>query len=90
MVLTEKDYENIAAKISEGSNSIDYDKGDETLHIDCVFETEGSWEDDFYNGTGAYIELYRRFFVEKARVYAEDGIPKPIEIDEAKLEKLIA
>lgn len=90
MILTREDYENIARQIEEGKNSVTYDKGDEILQIDCIFETEGSWEDDYYNGTGAYVELARQLTITKAEVCNEDGISKPFDLDAGLLESLVA
>ena len=90
MILSEKDYRNIAAQIEEGSNSIEYDKGEETLHLECFYETEGSWEDDYYNGTGAYVEFYRRCTITEASVTNEDGVCTPFQMDEKRLEQLVA
>lgn len=90
MKLNDNDYQKIAAQIEKGHNIIDYEKGDEMLHIECTFETEGSFEDDYYNGTGAYVEFARNLYVESAEIINEDGKSTPANIDTVKLEGLVA
>lgn len=55
MTLTKQDYSNIARCVSLGHGTIEYNKGIETLSVYyCYFET-GYREDDYLNGTGAFV-----------------------------------
>lgn len=57
-----------------GAFDIDIDI-DDNLTINAVgnIETDGYYEDDYYNGTGAWVETYRSAWVElAATVYSED------------------
>lgn len=54
MELTSNDYRAISEKISEGSNYVEYNKGNETIAIECKLEIDG-YEENGYNGTGAFV-----------------------------------
>lgn len=90
MKLDNNDYKEIASRIEEGSDTIEYEKDGELLHIDYTFDVEGYYEDDYYYGTGAFVETDRSLFIEKCEVVDEDGKATPIEIDGKRLESLIA
>lgn len=93
MKLTEKDYRSIAVNIEEGTNSIEYEKDGETLFLECTFEREGYFEDDFHcgymNGTGAWVETERTLYIDSAESYDEDGNKTPCEVDCPLLESII-
>ena len=93
MKLTEKDYENIAAQIEEGGNSIEYEKDGETLFLECSFSIEGYIEDDYHcgymNGTGAWIETERWLDIESAEVMDEEENVTPIFVDGGQLAEYV-
>ena len=90
MTLTEKDYKAIAAKIYEGRNNIEFEKGNETLFLECEFEVFGYREDDYFNGTGAFVETSRELNIESAVSYDENGTETPCKVNERLLERLVA
>lgn len=73
MELTSTDYRDIAEEISEGSNYIEYSKGDETIAIECKLETEGYEENDYFNGTGDFIVTDRNLYIENVESWNEEG-----------------
>lgn len=73
MTLTATDYREIAEMLTEGNNSIEYTKDGEIIFIDCTIEEEGYFEDDYFNGTGAWICTDKTINVESAISYNEDG-----------------
>lgn len=73
MELTSKDYESIAKKISDGHNNVEYAKGNETICIECELKTEGYVEDDYYNGTGAFVETSKNLYIENVESWNADG-----------------
>lgn len=83
MTLTTNDYYEIANQIEDGSNSIEFEKDGEILFIECTLESDGYVEDDYYNGTGAYVETYRALYVESVESYNEDGEQTANNFDEA-------
>ena len=89
MILTNDDYRKIAAMIEEGGSSLEYTKDEDTLFIDYVFETDGYIEDDYQNGTGAFVETSRTFYVTAAEAY-RDGEETSLDFDEKVLKDFIA
>lgn len=88
MTLTTNDYYEIASQIEDGSNSIEFEKDGETLFIECTLESDGYVEDDYYNGTGAYVETFRALNVESVESYNEDGEQTANNFDEATLQEV--
>jgi len=90
MKLTDKDYKNIAEMVTDGHNSIEYEKGGETLYIDCTLETDGYEEDDYFHGTGAWVETSRDLTVESFVSYDDDGEKTENDFEEGRLQKAVA
>ena len=90
MVLNEKDYVEIAKRIEKGVNAIEYEKDGETLLIDCTFDVDGYIEDDYFRGTGAWVETERCLTVDKVESYDAEGRDTLTDLDTDRLEKEIA
>lgn len=90
MVLNDKDYMEIASMIDEGDGGLDYEKDGEMLHIDYTFDVDGYFEDDRENGTGAWVETSRCLSVDSAETTDIDGKTSTVDVDESRLERLIA
>lgn len=88
MTLTTNDYYEIASQIEDGSNSIEFEKDGETLFIECTLESDGYVEDDYYNGTGAYVETFRALYVESVESYNEDCEQTANNFNEATLQEV--
>ena len=88
MTLTTNDYYEIANQIEVGYNSIELVKDGETLYIDCTLESNGYVEDDYFEGTGAYVETERTLIVECVESYNEDGEQTTNNFEEAALQKV--
>lgn len=88
MTLTTNDYYEIASQIEDDSNSIEFEKDGETLFIECTLESDGYVEDDYYNGTGAYVETFRALYVESVESYNEDGEQTANKFNEATLQEV--
>ena len=89
MTLTREDYVAIASEIECGGYRIEYEKGGETLYLEYSFEKEGYVEDDYFDGTGAWVTTAKRLVIDSAKAYNEDGDEIPIEIDKDLLEDLV-
>ena len=85
MILNSIDYRVIAEKISEGSNYIEYAKNGEVIAIECSFLVDGYVEDDYYNGTGAFNETFRKLYVESSESWSKDGDDTENNFDENEL-----
>lgn len=90
MELTSKDYRAIAEKIENGANYIEYSKGNETICIECNLEIEGYVEDDYYNGTGAFIETTKNLYVENVESWDDEGDDTSNDFDENELLSWVA
>lgn len=90
MILTSIDYQNIANMIEAGCNSIEYTKGNEILFIEYSFTEDGYDEDDYYNGTGAYVVTTRFLSVGAVDCFNEDGEATKADFCESQLLTMVA
>ena len=90
MELTSTDYRAISEMISEGNNSLEYTKGNETIAIDCILEIEGYEENDYYNGTGAFVETSKELYVDNVESWNEEGDDTSNDFNKDELLKWVA
>ena len=90
MKLTSIDYQNIASQIEEGKGTVEYTKGNETLILDYSYEVNGYVEDDYYNGTGAFVQTDCNLYIESAESFNEDGDETENDFNESILYKQVA
>ena len=88
MKLTDNDYDKIAELMQENESCIEFTKGSETLFIDYEIETDGYSEDDYYNGTGAFVTTSADVRITDYVVENSDGEIIDFKLDETKLENL--
>ena len=74
MELNEKDYFDIASKIEQGDNSVEFEKGDEVLTVKYSYEEDGYFENDYFNGTGAFVVTEQYFVVNSFVSVNENGV----------------
>lgn len=90
MTLTTSDYISIASQIEEGKGSVEFEKENEILCFDYSYEIEGYVEDDYFNGTGAFIETSSSLYIENVESVNEDGDETTNDFCESELEKFVA
>lgn len=90
MILADEDYKIMRGMVDEDSTSFEYEKDGEVLFVDYTLEVDGYFEDDFSNGTGAWVETDRYFAVTGAVSFDSDGAPTDNDFDASRLEKLVA
>ncbi len=90
MTLTTSDYMTIASQIEEGKGSVEFEKDNEFLFFDYSYEIEGYVEDDYFNGTGAFVETSSSLCIEGVESFNEDGEQTSNNFNESELEKMIA
>lgn len=90
MELTSTDYRAIAEKITEGANYIEYPKGNETIAIECELFIDGYEENDYYNGTGAFVQTSKSLSVESVESWDNEGDDTPNDFDEDELMSWVA
>lgn len=89
MNLTTSDYMDIASQIEVGKGSIEFEKENETLFFDYSYEIEGYVEDDYFNGTGAFIETSSSLYIEGVESFNEDGEETSNDFSESELERMV-
>lgn len=57
---------------TDGVINKEFEFGDLTVVVDGYIETRGYYEDDYFNGTGAWVETYRNENI-NITAYDEDG-----------------
>lgn len=90
MILTTSDYMTIASRIEEGKGSVEFEKENEILFFDYSYEIEGYVEDDYFNGTGAFVETSSSLYIEGVESFNEDGEETSNNFNESELDKMIA
>lgn len=88
--------ERLASKIynaiegGEGNFSVEVeDENGVLVYADGGFETDGYREDDYFNGTGAWVTTYARVWIDTVEAYDEDGNPVEIDCDFSEIERSI-
>lgn len=89
MNLTVSDYMDIASQIEVGKGSIEFEKENETLFFDYSYEIEGYVEDDYFNGTGAFVETSSSLYIEGVESFNEDGEETSNDFSESELERMV-
>lgn len=83
------DYLNIAKQINEEDSVLVYEKDNFILTIYYFFKIEGYREDDYFNGTGGFVETSRDFRVYDVECVDEDSNDSDTDFDENKLENYV-
>lgn len=78
----------------EGRFDLDVELDENTfVTVSGWYEFDGYREDDYFNGTGAWVTTYARVSVDACEVcaYGENGdeVPTTIEIDTAEIERFV-
>lgn len=89
MTLTSSDYMNIASSIEVGRGSIEYEKGSETIYFDYSYDVDGYIEDDYFNGTGAFVETSSSLNIENVESFNKDGDETTNNFCESELERMV-
>lgn len=87
MKLTAEDYCKIAELIEEGESLVEYEKDGETLSFVYELCVDGYTEDDYYNGTGAFIATDVELFISNVECWDADGETVEVLFDEDEVSK---
>lgn len=85
MILTDEDYRELASQIIDRQGYAILDKGNEELEIRYKYDEDGYCEDDYYNGTGAWVVTAVYLRVLDVICTNEDGSPCYHDFDENEL-----
>lgn len=90
MRLYNRDYEQLAQKCADcanaGISSISIDKKDETLTLTVDVTVEGYTEDDYYNGTGAFVPVTAECRILDIELSSQDEKAKEPKVDTRRIE----
>lgn len=89
MNLTASDYMYIASQIEVGKGSIEFEKDNETLFLDYSYDVDGYVEDDYFNGTGAFVETSSSLNIENVESFNKDGDETTNNFCESELERMV-
>ena len=88
MELTRNDYNDIVDLMDNDSSSVEYEKDGETLYIEYEVELDGYVEDDYLNGTDAWITTRAIVVITNTKCFDEEGKETECKVDTRLLEKL--
>lgn len=90
MRLYNRDYEQLAQKCADcanaGVSAVSVEKKDETLTLTVDVTVEGYTEDDYYNGTGAFVPVTAECRILDVELSSLDENAKTPDIDTARIE----
>lgn len=92
MKLTKNDYQSIIEQIDflyDGEQTVEIEKDGETLEVTVTYHEDGYFEDDYYNGTGAFVSTMQELVVKSVVSFNEDGDTEN-DFDEDTLYKMAA
>lgn len=87
--IAQTDYLNISKQINEEDSVLYYEKDGFILTIYYLFKIEGYRENDYFNGTGGFVETSRDFRVYDVECVDEDSNDAYTDFDENKLESYV-
>lgn len=87
--ISQADYLNISKQINENGSTIEYEKDGLFLCFDYAYTIEGYRENDYFNGTGGFVETSRNLEIYNVGAYDEYSIEVDTDFDENKLESYV-
>ena len=78
-------YLKIATQISENSSTIEYEKDGLFLYFDYTYTIEGYRENDYFNGTGGFVETSRNLEIYNVGAYDEYSNEVDTDFDQDEL-----
>lgn len=91
MRLYNRDYQQLAQKCADcanaGISAVSVEKKDETLTLTVDVTVEGYTEDDYYNGTGAFVPVTAECRVIDVELSSLNDKAKTPNVDTARIEK---
>ena len=74
---------------NKGTFSIELEMDNVLVYIDGSFEIDGYCEDDYFNGTGAWVTTYVSICIDSIEAYDEDGEKVGIDCDSSTIERYV-
>ena len=83
--ISQTDYLKIAAQINENGSTIEYEKDGLFLYFDYTYTIEGYRENDYFNGTGGFVETSRNLEIYNVGAYDEYSNEVDTDFDQDEL-----
>ena len=71
---------------NNGTFSVEVEVNNTLVVVDGSFEIDGYCEDDYFNGTGAWVTTYVSVCIDSVEAYDEDGNEIDVDCDLAEIE----
>lgn len=72
---------------NEGTFSVEIEANNTLVVVDGSFEIDGYSEDDYFNGTGAWVTTYVAVSIDSVEAYDEDGNEVEVTCDLTEIER---
>ena len=74
---------------NNGTFSVEVEVKNTLVVVDGSFEIDGYCEDDYFNGTGAWVTTYVSVCIDSVEAYDEDGNEIDVDCDLAEIERSV-
>ncbi|CDB12118.1 unknown [Bacteroides sp. CAG:633] len=74
---------------NEGTFSVEVEVNNTLVVVDGRFEIDGYCEDDYFNGTGAWVTTYVSVYIDGIEAYDEDGNEVDVDCDLTEIERSV-
>lgn len=74
---------------NEGTFSVEVEANNTLVVVDGSFEIDGYCEDDYFNGTGAWVTTYVSVCIDSVEAYDEDGNEVDVDCDLTEIERSV-
>lgn len=74
---------------NEGTFSVEVEVNNTLVVVNGSFEIDGYPEDDYFNGTGAWVTTYVSVCIDSIEAYDEDGNEIDVDCDLAEIERSV-
>lgn len=74
---------------NNGTFSVEVEVNNTLVVVDGSFEIDGYCEDDYFNGTGAWVTTYVSVYIDGIEAYDEDGNEVDVDCDLTEIERSV-
>ena len=74
---------------NNGTFSVEVEVNNTLVVVDGSFEIDGYCEDDYFNGTGAWVTTYVSVCIDGIEAYDEDGNEVDVDCDLTEIERSV-
>lgn len=74
---------------NNGTFSVEVEVSNTLIVVNGSFEIDGYCEDDYFNGTGAWVTTYVSVYIDGIEAYDEDGNEVDVDCDLTEIERSV-